>query len=86
MVALLSMVSASRLLETLEGHLLIQDGQQAAVQAKHHTGLGSGEEACRMPPMTMMTASREGTASMMILTAGRVLDVGGLIALLDGDV
>ena len=75
-----------QIVETLEGHLLIQDGQQAAVQAKHHTGLRSGEEACQNAAHDNDDGQQRGHCINDDLDGGvGVLDVGGLIALLDGD-
>ena len=75
------------IVEGLEGDLAVEHGQQQAVQAHDHTGLGGGEEAAQNAAHDDDDGQQGRDSVDPDLDSGvLVLDGGGLIALLDGQV
>lgn len=77
---------SQQVVEALQGHLFVEDGEQAAVQAQDNAGLGRGEEACQNTAHDDDDGQQRGHCINDDLDGGiGILDVRGLVAFLDRD-
>lgn len=77
---------SQQVVEAFQGHLFVEDGEQAAVQAQDNAGLGRGEEACQNTAHDNDDGQQRGHCINDDLDGGiGILDVRGLVAFLDRD-